>query len=48
MDSGLSSNATVVLAGDESNTDKFTNISASGKMANLYNALILADKISRQ
>ncbi len=48
MDSGVASSATVILGGDASNTDKFTNISASGKMANLYNALILADKISRQ
>ncbi len=48
MDSGLASSATVVLAGDASNQDKFSNISTSGKMANLYNALIMADKISRK
>lgn len=48
MDSGLTSNATVILGGDPSNTDKFGNISTSGKMVNLYNALILADKISRK
>ncbi|MEZ4874514.1 MAG: S8 family peptidase [Flavobacteriaceae bacterium] len=46
MDSGLSSNATVILGGDASNQDKFGNISTSGKMANLYNALIMADKMS--
>ena len=44
MKSGLSSNTSVVLGGDESNQDKFTSISKSGKMVNLYNALILASK----
>jgi cell wall-associated protease len=47
MDSGLSSKSPVVLGGDASNTDNFTNISRSGKMVNLYNALIMADKMSR-
>ena len=47
MDSGLSSKSPVVLGGDASNTDNFTNISSSGKMVNLYNALIMADKMSR-
>ena len=48
MDSGVATSANVVLGGDKSNTDSFSNISASGKMANLYNALILADKVSRK
>ena len=47
MDSGISTKATVVLGGDTSNTKKFQTISTSGKMANLYNALILADQISK-
>ncbi|NJY61459.1 S8 family serine peptidase [Salinimicrobium sp. CDJ15-81-2] len=47
MDSGLSSNATVIIGGDPSNTKRFTELSTSGKMANLYNALIMADKISK-
>ena len=47
MNSGLSSTATVILGGDRSNQDKFGNISTSGKMANLYNALIMADKMAR-
>lgn len=47
MDSGLSSKTPVVLGGDASNTDNFTNISKSGKMVNLYNALIMADKMSK-
>ncbi|MBV1922664.1 MAG: S8 family peptidase [Flavobacteriaceae bacterium] len=45
MDSGLSSNSPVILGGDESNTDNFNKISKSGKMANLYNALIMASKM---
>jgi cell wall-associated protease len=45
MDSGLSSTANVVLGGDPSNTDNFQNISKSGKMVNLYNALIMASKM---
>ncbi len=47
MDSGLSTNTKVVLGGEASNTDSFTNISKSGKMVNLYNALIMADKMSK-
>lgn len=45
MESGLSSNATVILGGDPSNTKKFGELSRSGKMVNLYNALIMADKL---
>lgn len=48
MDSGLSSSATVVIGGDPANTAKFGKLSTSGNMANLYNALILADKVSKQ
>ena len=48
MDSGLSSNTHVVLGGDESNTRQIQQISKSGKMVNLYNALIMADKVSRK
>lgn len=45
MDSGLSSNATVILGGDSTNKAKFSELSRSGKMVNLYNALIMADKL---
>jgi subtilisin family serine protease len=45
MDSGLSSTTPVVLNGEESNVKPFNTISTSGKMVNLYNALILASKI---
>jgi subtilisin family serine protease len=47
MSSGLSSKTPVILGGEESNTDNFNNISKSGKMVNLYNALIMASKISK-
>ncbi|AZQ43176.1 S8 family serine peptidase [Nonlabens ponticola] len=43
MDSGLTLPIDVVLGDDT--TQAFTDITVSGKMANLYNALILASKI---
>ncbi|MFK5982454.1 MAG: S8 family serine peptidase, partial [Flavobacteriaceae bacterium] len=45
MDSGLSSKSPVVLGGEESNVKPFNTISTSGKMVNLYNALIMASKM---
>ncbi|WP_378186084.1 S8 family peptidase [Aquimarina sp. W85] len=47
MDSGLTTKTTVVIGGDASNTGNFTELSKSGKMVNLYNALILADQMSK-
>ncbi|MBX2826685.1 MAG: S8 family serine peptidase [Flavobacteriaceae bacterium] len=47
MNSGLSSKTPVILGGDSSNQSNFSTISKSGKMVNLYNALIMADKMSR-
>lgn len=47
MDSGLSTNTQIVLGGETSNTESFANISKSGKMVNMYNALIMADKMSK-
>ena len=47
MDSGISPNITVILGGDKTNTELFSNISSSGKMVNMYNAFIMADKMSR-
>ena len=47
MDSGLSTNIKVVVGGDASNTQSFSEISKSGKMVNMYNALIMADKMSK-
>ena len=45
MDSGISTKTPVVLGGDPSNTDTLPNISTSGKMVNMYNALIMASKM---
>jgi len=47
MDSGVSSQTPVILGGDTSNTANFTNASKSGKMVNLYNALLMAQKMSK-
>lgn len=47
MESGLPSKSNVILGGDPSKTDNFQNISKSGNMVNLYNALIMADKMSK-
>jgi len=45
MDSGVTSTANVVLGGEESNIKPFNTITTSGKMVNLYNALIMASKM---
>ena len=45
MDSGLSTTMPVILGGEESNMKKFNTITTSGKMVNLYNALIMASKL---
>ncbi len=47
MNSGISTNATV-LVGEGKSQKKFKDLSVSGNMVNLYNALILADKVSKQ
>ncbi len=47
MSSGLPSKSKVIIGGDENNIKNFSEISRSGKIANAYNALILADKVSR-
>lgn len=47
MDSGLSTDQEVVLGGDAENTLPFDKISVSGKMVNMYNALILASKTKK-
>lgn len=47
LESGISPNIEVILGGDPSNTDMFPNISKSGKIVNMYNAIIMADKMSR-
>ncbi|EDM45311.1 Serine protease / subtilase peptidase [unidentified eubacterium SCB49] len=45
MDSGISTITPVVLGGEPSNTNTLNNISTSGKMVNMYNALIMASKM---
>jgi len=47
MESGLKTKASVIVAGDETKATTFDKISKSGKMVNAYNALILADNISK-
>lgn len=44
MNSGISTDQEVILGGDPQNTESFDEISVSGKMVNMYNALILASK----
>lgn len=47
MNSGLGSKTNIILGGDSSQKKMFSDISTSGKMVNAYNAIILADKVSR-
>ncbi len=47
MQSGLSSKAAVILSGDADNSKSFSQASKSGKMVNAYNALLLAENISK-
>ena len=46
MQSGLAPEAKVILGGDTSKTATLDEISTSGKIANAYNALILASKVA--
>jgi subtilisin family serine protease len=45
LDSGLPLSNKVVVGGDSSNVKPFSELSKSGKIANAYNALIMASKI---
>ena len=45
IDSGLPLTTKVVVGGDASNVKPFADLSKSGKIANAYNALIMASKI---
>lgn len=47
IESGMSSNATVVLSGDAAKSKPFDQASKSGKMVNAYNALIMASNMSK-
>ena len=46
MQSGLTSTANVILGGNPNYKKPFAEASKSGKMVNLYNAMILADKVA--
>jgi len=48
IESGLVPNAKVILGGDTSKVAKLDEISTSGKIVNAYNALIMADRISKE
>jgi subtilisin family serine protease len=45
MASGVTANSNVILGGDQDMSKPFGEISTSGKMANLYNALIMASNM---
>ena len=47
LNSGLTTKSKVVVSGDASKAMDFQKISKSGKMVNAYNALIMADAVSR-
>lgn len=47
LNSGLTTKSKVVVDGDASKAMDFQKISKSGKMVNAYNALIMADAVSR-
>ncbi|GGX19867.1 S8 family peptidase [Aquimarina muelleri] len=47
MDSGLGTKTSVVIGGEQTNVGSFSELSKSGKIVNLYNAFIMADKLSK-
>ena len=47
MKSGIAIPQEVILGGDENTTRQFKETCRSGKIVNAYNAIILADKVSR-
>jgi subtilisin family serine protease len=47
LDSGLSPKIKVILAGDPSRQANFAEISTSGRIANAYNALIMANEVAK-
>ncbi len=48
IESGQTTKASVILSGDASKSKPFDKISKSGRMVNAFNALIMADRISRE
>lgn len=47
MQSGIPTKTKVVVGGDPANSNTLANLSTSGKMVNLYNALLLAEGVSK-
>lgn len=47
MQSGVTTKTNVILANDPSKNRPFSNVSKSGKMVNAYNALVLAESVSK-
>ncbi|WP_298237271.1 S8 family peptidase [uncultured Algibacter sp.] len=47
MDSGLEVKTKVIVGGDTSNIKPFSELTRSGKMVNAYNALVMAQKLSK-
>jgi subtilisin family serine protease len=47
MDSGNPITQDVIVGGDESNQKPFTTLAVSGKMVNAYNALVMAEQMSK-
>ncbi len=47
MDSGIEFNNEVIKPGDETEKVNFSDLSVSGKIANAYNALVMAEKMSK-
>ena len=48
MDSGVAITAEVIVAGKSNDTRSFTTLSKSGKIVNAYNALLMAEKMSKK
>ncbi|MGO4905477.1 S8 family peptidase [Flavobacterium sp. W20_MBD1_R3] len=47
MDSGIAISAEVIVGGKANDTRSFTTLSKSGKIVNAYNALLMAEKMSK-
>ena len=48
MDSGVAITTNVIVGGKASDTRSFTTLSQSGKIVNAYNALLMAEKMSKK
>jgi hypothetical protein len=48
MDSGVAITTNVIVGGNPDDSRSFTTLSQSGKIVNAYNALLLAEKMSKK